>query len=202
MRGASSGVVPTGGRRLNKFGSATPGEMKSSSNDIEDVFQDMEMEEEDREIKLAPIPEEVLAKSIVAPLKPGVTLRSLQLAAPLQLGGRQMKNLENEFVSIQLSLKKPRPFAVPTQDVCKKYNELRQDVVTLINMRNHIKMKQHKLDGLRSILKQHNKAGGGSHSASFSSSHYDYKKDKRKFGDMGGGSFKRRKMGKNPKFDT
>eukprot|EP00470_Lotharella_oceanica_P011362 CAMPEP_0170183528 /NCGR_PEP_ID=MMETSP0040_2-20121228/30987_1 /TAXON_ID=641309 /ORGANISM="Lotharella oceanica, Strain CCMP622" /LENGTH=234 /DNA_ID=CAMNT_0010429299 /DNA_START=51 /DNA_END=755 /DNA_ORIENTATION=+ len=153
-----------------------------------DVFTEMD---EEREVKLASIPDSVIAKDIVPELKQGVMLRSEQIAMPLKITGRPLKTLENELVSIGLPLKKPRPFAVPTNDVFRLYKNLRTEIVTLINMRNFIQKKERERDTIRNMLRQHNKVGPGTP--------YDFgsKKDKRKafMNDIGGsGSFKRRRV--------
>jgi len=159
-------------KRINKFNSSKSTVDKLAS----DMFGEME---EDREIKLAPIPEKVIAKKIIPELKPGVVLRSAQIAMPLNLTGRTLKNMENELASLNLHLKKQNPFSVPTSEVYKLYNQLRTDIMTLHNMRRHIAKKEAEREQIKVMLRAHNKGGPAS--------------EKRKLDSSGSGSFKRRK---------
>ncbi|GAB5360461.1 hypothetical protein AAMO2058_000630000 [Amorphochlora amoebiformis] len=151
---SSSSRKPPTARRVNKFNSPSLTPTPRVPIVEQDVFQEME---EEREVKLAPIPNQVLAKGVIPALTVGVTLRSVQLTKPLSLTGRLLKSLENELVGINLNLKKPRPFAVPTPEVCKLYDQLRTDVVTLMNMRKYIQKKETDRDHLRRRRPSHGK---------------------------------------------
>lgn len=177
---SSSSTRKPPGRRIKPPAPAEPAPL--------DVFTEMD---EETEVKLASIPDNVIAKGVVPEPKEGVILRSEQIMMPLKnQGTKAIKALENELVSIGLTLKKPRPFAVPTNDVYRHYKNLRTDILTLVNMRNFIQKKEQERDSMRSMLRTHNKVGPGTP--------YEFgtKKDKRKMfpNDNGEtGSFKRRR---------
>lgn len=162
---------------------------KSSSKPKKSRGVDKLINLEPAEIKLAEIPASVLAKeaTVYAPRKPGVYLQSTNKQRPTILRGRMPKQLEHELTSkLGLSGQKKdisKQFSVPTEKVMRKLSALKLDIVSLLNMRQHIAKKEQERNQLRAMLRDHSNQGGA----------WQSQKRRADQSSLQGGSTKRRK---------
>jgi len=81
---------------------------------------------------------------------PGCVLRSALVSGPPPLQVRHLpKQLEAELTA--LGFKPPRPLAAPTIQSCEHFDQLRADVVTLINFEAYVKKVEADRDALRAV---------------------------------------------------
>lgn len=100
--------------------------------------------------QMAPIPDSCYAKNVLKDRGYGCYLRSTQPRAGLQLGSRQQKQLDAALQ--ELKFDKENPFKVPTEAVCLKFDKLRMDLVTMLNLRKYVEAKEAERDRLRQQL--------------------------------------------------
>lgn len=114
--------------------------------------------------ELAPIPSACDA-SVVLPHRPSgsVYLRSAQLADPLLANPRQQKHLEAELN--QLNVKRLKDLPVPTGVVCDLWDKLRVNILTLLNLQQHVRDRETVRDDLRLHMTSSAAATGGQHAA-------------------------------------
>jgi len=95
---------------------------------------------------LAPIP-----PSLVCPpfpeRPPGCYLRSSQATASMHLNSRQNKKLDQ--VLTQLSFKKAKPLLISSGIVSNMYDQLRRDIVTMMNLEKHLARRECHRDNMR-----------------------------------------------------
>eukprot|EP00471_Norrisiella_sphaerica_P004428 CAMPEP_0184483116 /NCGR_PEP_ID=MMETSP0113_2-20130426/4735_1 /TAXON_ID=91329 /ORGANISM="Norrisiella sphaerica, Strain BC52" /LENGTH=637 /DNA_ID=CAMNT_0026863301 /DNA_START=74 /DNA_END=1987 /DNA_ORIENTATION=+ len=109
---------------------------------------------------MAPIPKDCQPQSMFQDRQPGISLGSVQPTLAPNLRGRVYKQLESELLELGFNYASPRPFKVPSFKVCKKYDELRRYLVSLINLNKHVQEREKERDRLRAALRAQNKSTG------------------------------------------
>eukprot|EP00466_Bigelowiella_natans_P009977 jgi/Bigna1/80012/fgenesh1_pg.67_\ len=151
-----SGVAPSSGRR---------GRRKKKKNVV--VSSNYYL---DANAPRAKIPNECHPEANMLPV---LTSGSVSLSssrptiAPFLKSGRVYKQLETELIELGFNYAAPRPFKAPSYKVTKMYDELRRNLVRLINLNKHVMEREKERDRLRSALRAQNKSthvgGGGTH---------------------------------------
>ena len=78
----------------------------------------------------------------------GVYVRSSKMQNVLPISQKMMKKLDLALDELKIS---QRP--MPTAAVCKEYNELRQEIVDLLELQNKVKKREYELQMLRARIK-------------------------------------------------
>jgi len=105
-----------------------------------------DMQPEIPESGLAPIPPSCLC-SLPAEKPAGCFLRSTQPTASMHLNSRQGKRLEIELSAV--GIKKSKPLTIHSGVVCNMYDNLRRDIVTLMNLEKYVHKREIQRDSLR-----------------------------------------------------
>mmetsp|Transcript_4725 Transcript_4725/g.11118 ORF Transcript_4725/g.11118 Transcript_4725/m.11118 type:complete len:603 (+) Transcript_4725:463-2271(+) len=104
----------------------------------------------------ANVPKECVCSNLFA-RESGVYATSyMPLMAP-QLPGRTYKQLESELFELGIKYSSPRPFKAPSAKVCRMYDNLRCEIVTLINFNRYVAEREKERNRLRSSLRAQNK---------------------------------------------
>ncbi|GAB5360422.1 hypothetical protein AAMO2058_000626600 [Amorphochlora amoebiformis] len=105
----------------------------------------------------APIPKECKVEDMFPPYEQGCQLSSIRPGVAPQLRGRVYKQLESELMALGFSYASARPFTVPTKKVCDLYDNLRLELVTLINLNKYLVDREKELERLKASIRAQNK---------------------------------------------
>jgi len=74
----------------------------------------------------------------------GAYMRSNNILTPLQVSNKMMKRIDEFLIEVGIGL---RP--MPTATICKVFNEIRQDIVALLDLQKHLSQKEYAVQLLR-----------------------------------------------------
>jgi hypothetical protein len=98
-------------------------------------------------LELAPIPDHCLPVDVFPSMTANpISLRSQQLAAPLNLPPRSQKQLESELIT--LHLKKPKEF-IPSTPITTMFDQLRHDILLYHSLQRYVQEREQLRDQLK-----------------------------------------------------
>jgi DNA methyltransferase 1-associated protein 1 len=101
-------------------------------------------EPDDAEMSMPP-PELALPRSRSRGSISGAFVKSAKATTPLSVGSKTAQRVDAALIELGMNLR-PNP---PTQSVSKMFNDLRQDIVILLDLQKHISQKEYHLEVLK-----------------------------------------------------